>query len=185
MSSAICNITRFSAQHPPHWTSIKYKHGLTEEWNQGINTKDCTSRLRKLKDTALTLYRQLALKAEEKKTGGGSTTPAEGKDTQETLEDELNMGKNNRRKGKLAKLKPAGTAETLGAMVDDHGNIITKHEDMADLLQNRWSRVFSHKTPQTRPPYYGLTAHTHQAHPARRKHKAGNPAEKNLSAPSG
>ena len=69
MSSAIRNITRFSAHHPPHWTSIKYEHGLTEEWNQGINTKDCTSRLRKLKDTALTLYRQLALKAEEKKRG--------------------------------------------------------------------------------------------------------------------
>ena len=59
------------------------------------------------------------------------------------------MGKNNRRRGKLAKLKTAGTAETLGAMVDDHGNIITKHEDMADLLQNHWSRVFSHKKTPT------------------------------------
>ena len=55
------------------------------------------------------------------------------------------MGKNNRRKGKLATLKPAGTAETLGAMVDDHGNIITKHEDMAAFLQNHWSKVFHHK----------------------------------------
>ena len=95
------------------------------------------------------------------------------------------MGKNNRRKGKLAKLKPAGTAGTLGAMVDDHGNIITKHEDMADLLQNHWSRCSATKKPQRTPPNYGLTAHTPQAHPARRKHKAGNPAEKKFSAPSG
>ena len=70
MSSTIRNITRFPAQNPPHWTSIKYEHGFTEEWNQGINTKYCTSRFRKLKDTALTLYRQLALKAEEKNPGG-------------------------------------------------------------------------------------------------------------------
>ena len=95
------------------------------------------------------------------------------------------MGKNNRRTGKLAKLKPAGTAETLGAMVDDHGNIITKHEDMADLLQNHWSRVLSHKRTQPTPPNYGLTAPTPQAHPARTKHNAGNPAEKKFSAPSG
>ena len=34
-------------------------------------------------------------------------------------------------------------------MVDDQGSIITKHEDMADLLRNHWSQVFRNKeTPR-------------------------------------
>ena len=30
-------------------------------------------------------------------------------------------------------------------MTDDQGNIITDHEDMADLLKNHWSQVFCRK----------------------------------------
>ena len=149
MSSAIRNLARHTTNDPPIWTTIIYEHPLTEEWNQGLGTKDSANRLQKLKDTTLTLYRQLALKAEEIRNGTEKTMHKNEPQNQEPEEDKLHMGKNNRKKTELARLKPAGAAETLGAMVDDQGSIITKHEDMADLLRNHWSQVFRNKeTPR-------------------------------------
>ncbi len=63
MTSTIRNLTRYSPGDPPlngpHWT--------TNTWNQHLRAKDSATRLQKLKDTMLTLYRQMALKAEEER----------------------------------------------------------------------------------------------------------------------
>ncbi len=53
----------------------------------------------------------------------------------------LHMGKNNRKKSKLSRFKPAGATGTLGAMVDNNGNITTQHSSMAELLNDHWSQV--------------------------------------------
>ena len=63
MTSTIRNLTRYSSGDPPKWTTLDYEHSMTEEWNHHLRTKDSATRLHKLKDTMLTLYRQLARKA--------------------------------------------------------------------------------------------------------------------------
>ncbi len=80
----------------------------------------------------ITLYRQLATKAEEDKKDKNHENNSKPKGDH-TIDNDLHLGKNNMTKGKLSKLKPAGAAETLGAMVDNQGNLITEHESMADL----------------------------------------------------
>ena len=55
------------------------------------------------------------------------------------------MGKNNTCNSKLSRLKAPGDAETLGAMVDDKGNIVTEPIDVAELFKNHWSRIFHNK----------------------------------------
>ena len=67
MTSTIRNLTRYSPGDPPKWTTLDYEHPMTEEWSQHLRTKDSATRLQKLKDATITLYRQLALKAEEEK----------------------------------------------------------------------------------------------------------------------
>ena len=79
---------------------------------------------------------------------------------------------------KLARLKPAGTAETLGAMTDDQGNIITNREDMADLLRNHWSQVFCHKNTSKAITKNGSRKHTQKGHHARLRQADGNPRKR-------
>ena len=114
-----------------------------------INTNS-TIRLQKLKGVTLILYQQLALKEAEQP----HNDPLEHNDEQpsdQLLETEFHMGKNNKRNSKLSCLKPAGAAEALGAMVDNHGNIVTEQDTMADLLKNHWSQVLHHKpTPRNK-----------------------------------
>ena len=53
-------------------------------------------------------------------------------------------------------------------MVDEQGNIITKHEDMADLLKNHWSQVFSHKdTSKANTGFAGLARHLSTGKPCK------------------
>jgi hypothetical protein len=92
----------------------------------------------------LSLYKLLALKKAEHLQANQEDPPSDHKQ-KHTPDAELHMRQNNRRNSKLSRLKPAGAAETLGSMVDNHGNIITELTEMADLLKNHWSNVFYHK----------------------------------------
>ncbi len=46
-------------------------------------------------------------------------------------------------------------------MVDNHGNIITEHDSMAELLRNHWSQVFNYKET----PEYSTKRWFHNAYP--------------------
>ncbi len=50
----------------------------------------------------------------------------------------------------FSRFKNLGAANTLGAMVDDEGNIHAGPVIVAELLRNRWSQVFKDK-PTNRP----------------------------------
>ena len=97
MTSTIRNLTRYSAGEPPKWTTLDYEHPMTEEWNQRLRNRDSATRLQKLKDATITLYRQLALNAEEEQQGKnkerGKNQPQD-----PDPEQELHMGKNSREK---------------------------------------------------------------------------------------